>query len=283
MQEHIVALFETYDNAVSAARALEGIGVPASAIRRYAADEANQTVRRPEHDRAGGGFWAWLLGEEGPQVTYAPDQRDGELYQQRVDQGATVLAVTVADDTLIHRAVEIIEAHDPVEIEEETEEDRETSGNTLAPVAPSTSSTTEHTAAVNTQQPASTEAIGTNREERIPLAEEELEVGKRTVDRGVTRIRRYVVETPVEREVSLHGQTVTIERRRPIDNGAIGTGAFEERVVEVRETQEVPVVSKTAHVAEEVVLHREDTERRETVRDTVRREEVEITPEDKTR
>jgi uncharacterized protein (TIGR02271 family) len=283
MQEHIVALFESYDNAVSAARALEGIGVPASAIRRYAADEANQTVRRPEHDRAGGGFWAWLLGEEGPQVTYSPDQRDGELYQQRVDQGATVLAVTVADDTLIHRAVEVIEAHDPVEIEEETEEDQDAGSDVSAPVAQSANPSTGRVAAVDTQQPATTGATGTDREERIPLAEEELEVGKRTIDRGVTRIRRYVVETPVEREVALQGQTVTIERRRPIDSGAIGTGAFEERVVEVRETEEVPVVSKKAHVAEEVVLHREDTERRETVRDTVRRDEVEITPEDKAR
>ena len=33
-------------------------------------------------------------------------------------------------------------------------------------------------------------------EEVIPLSEEQLEVGKRTVDRGTTRIRRYVVEKP---------------------------------------------------------------------------------------
>ncbi len=54
-------------------------------------------------------------------------------------------------------------------------------------------------------------------------------------------------------------------------------GAFEERTVEVRETEEVPVVAKQAQVVEEVVINREATERTETVRDTVRREEVEIT------
>lgn len=278
MQEHIVALFETYDKAVSAAQALEGIGIPASAIRRYAAEEANQTIRRPEHDRAGGGFWAWLLGEEGPPVTYATEHdRDGQFYEQRVSQGHTVLAVTVADDTLIHRAVDIIEAHDPIEIEEETEEDQEFAVGTSAPP-------TQPRQAGLITDGNSTVGNGAGREERIPLAEEELEVGKRTVDRGVTRIRRYVVEKPVERDVTLHGQTVTIERRRPVAGDRVtGAGAFEERTVEVRETEEVPVVSKTAHVAEEVVVHREDTERRETVRDTVRREEVEITPDNQKR
>ena len=33
-------------------------------------------------------------------------------------------------------------------------------------------------------------------------------------------------------------------------------------------------VNKTAHIAEEVVVHKESTERTETVRDDVRREEV---------
>jgi uncharacterized protein (TIGR02271 family) len=116
-------------------------------------------------------------------------------------------------------------------------------------------------------------------EETISLAEEQLEVGKRTVDRSTTRIRRYVVETPVEREVTLRGERVTIERRRPLGaQEGVGPGAFEERTVEVRETEEVPVAQKTAHVTEEVVVHREDTERTETVRDTVRREEVEVIP-----
>jgi uncharacterized protein (TIGR02271 family) len=108
--------------------------------------------------------------------------------------------------------------------------------------------------------------------------EEQLDIGKRTVDRGTTGIRRYVVETPVEENVTLHGERVTVERRQSIEaTAAHGTGAFEERVVEVRETAEEPVVAKTARVAEEVVVGREATARTETVRDTVRREEVEVT------
>jgi uncharacterized protein (TIGR02271 family) len=114
-------------------------------------------------------------------------------------------------------------------------------------------------------------------EEVIPLSEEQLEVGKRAVDRGTTRIRRFVVEKPVEQDVTLRGERVTVERRTPIAaEGAPGAGAFEERVVEVRETAEEPIVAKTARVVEEVVVGREATERTETVKDTVRREEVDV-------
>jgi uncharacterized protein (TIGR02271 family) len=116
-------------------------------------------------------------------------------------------------------------------------------------------------------------------EEVIPLAEEQIEVGKRTVDRGVTRVRRYVVERPVEQEVTLRGQRVTIERRRPIETAGVAGQAFEERVVEVHETEEVPVVAKTARVVEEVAIRKEETERTETVRDTVRHEEADVTDE----
>jgi len=45
------------------------------------------------------------------------------------------------------------------------------------------------------------------------------------------------------------------------------------------ELNEEPVVSKTARVTEEVTLHKEATDRVETVRDTVRRDEVEIEQE----
>ena len=59
-------------------------------------------------------------------------------------------------------------------------------------------------------------------EEVIPLAEETLVVGKRTVESGTTRIRRYVVETPVEQEVSLSDEKVVVERRRPVTNASTG-------------------------------------------------------------
>jgi stress response protein YsnF len=113
-------------------------------------------------------------------------------------------------------------------------------------------------------------------EDVIPLVEEKLEVGKRSVERRV-QVRTHVVARPVEAEVTLRDETVRVERHQ-VDRPAaeVGDDAFTERVVEVTETDEVPVVSKTARVVEEITVHKEVSERIETVRDTVRHTEVDI-------
>lgn len=112
-------------------------------------------------------------------------------------------------------------------------------------------------------------------EEVIPLGEEVLEVGKRTEGRGTARVHRYVVETPVERQVTLQSEKVVVERRRPVSDEVTGE-ILTEVTVEVIETAEVPVVGKRARLREEVVVRTERTERVETVRETLRRDEVEI-------
>ena len=178
-----------------------------------------------------------------------------------------MLTINVDVDSRIHLVTEILERHHPSEMEESTEE------ASIARLGGDTRAEFRGTAVTGS---AATSREATDREEVIPLAKEELQVGKRVVDRGTTRIRRYVVETPVERDVTLHGERVTIERRKPVDTAVAGH-AFEERTLEVHETEEVPVVEKSARVTEEVLIRKESTERQETVRDTVRHEEIDVT------
>jgi stress response protein YsnF len=52
--------------------------------------------------------------------------------------------------------------------------------------------------------------------------------------------------------------------------------AFGERTVEVTATTEKPVVSKQAHVVEEVALTKQSGQREETVSGTVRRQDVKV-------
>jgi uncharacterized protein (TIGR02271 family) len=110
----------------------------------------------------------------------------------------------------------------------------------------------------------------------IQLAEEQLTVGKRAVNLGTTRVRRYVVETPVQENVSLHSEKVTIDRRPVTDGRAVNAADFTDKTIEATATSEEAVVGKTARVVEEVRLRKEAVDRTETVRDTVRREEVKI-------
>ena len=112
-------------------------------------------------------------------------------------------------------------------------------------------------------------------EEVIPLGEEVLEVSKRTENRGTARIRRYVVETPVEQQVTLQSEKVVVERRRPVSDKVTGE-ILTEMTVEVIETAEVPVIAKRVRLREEIVVRTERTQQVETVQETVRRDEVEI-------
>ncbi len=111
--------------------------------------------------------------------------------------------------------------------------------------------------------------------EVIPVGEETLNVGTRLVAGETTRVRRVVVETPVEQSVSLREERVIVERRKPSAATAVAAqGVFTESVVEMSDSFEVAEVWKSVRVTEEVVLRREVTQRHETVRDTVRHDEV---------
>ena len=115
---------------------------------------------------------------------------------------------------------------------------------------------------------------------RIPQAEEELRIGKRTVERGGARVHSIVRETPAEEQVSLRQEHLDIDtrpsERRLSDSDVSSAGLLKERVIEVSEMREEPVVTKSAVVREEVLLKKTVTERVETVRDTVRRTEVQV-------
>jgi uncharacterized protein (TIGR02271 family) len=125
----------------------------------------------------------------------------------------------------------------------------------------------------------SSSTLGSGREEVIPVTEEQLKVGKRDVAHGRVRVRSYVVETPVQEQVNLRQEHVSIERR-PVDRAAgAGDNLFRERTIEAEERAEEAVVAKEARVKEELVLKKDVNQRTETVSDKVRRTEVEVEDE----
>ena len=115
----------------------------------------------------------------------------------------------------------------------------------------------------------------TDDEITIPIIEENLVVGKRTVEKGAVNVRTTMTEKPVEETVNLREENVTVERHK-VDRAVDGADAFKEGSFDVTTQAEVPVISKEARVVEEVVVGKELTERTETVRDSVRRTDVEV-------
>lgn len=111
----------------------------------------------------------------------------------------------------------------------------------------------------------------------IPIVEEELQVGKRTVDRGGVHIYRHVVEIPVEQSINLREEHVTVDRHA-VDRPAtqVDLDGQGNRTIELTETAEEAVISKNAHVVEEVLVGRQIGEHTEHIHDTVRHTEVEV-------
>ena len=280
-EETIVAVYDTAEHAAFAVRDLKARNVPDSAITTHTAS-STETARTPGSTTGTTGtavpetgFWASLFGGS---------TDDATVYDRSMQSGSTVVSVKVPDEH-IDAVTEILELHNPIDID-----DRAASygaGSSMDPVvpaalpvagaavsAPVTSAVTAPvpTPAVTTATTATTAGL---EGDKLRLAEEQLVVGKRAVNRGTTRIRRYVVETPVQEQVSLRQERVQVERHKLTD-GEVVTPDFSEKVIEMTETGEEVVVGKTARVVEEVSLRKEAGERVETVNDTVRREEVDI-------
>jgi uncharacterized protein (TIGR02271 family) len=111
---------------------------------------------------------------------------------------------------------------------------------------------------------------------RLPIVEEDVQIGKRQVTAGVARVRTRVYERPINESVTLREEKLNVERRATDRPLRPGEDAFQEKVIEVIETREEPVVHKHARVTGEVVVEKTATERTETVHDTVRKTDVEI-------
>ena len=117
-----------------------------------------------------------------------------------------------------------------------------------------------------------------NKETRkMPVIEESLEVGKKVVEKGGVRLRSRIIEKPVEEKIRLREEHVNVERTK-VDRAATDAdfNNFRDETIEVRERREVPVVNKNAKVVEEVSVNKTVDHRDETVRDKVRRKEVDV-------
>ncbi len=114
--------------------------------------------------------------------------------------------------------------------------------------------------------------------ETVQEIEEELAVGKRKVASGGVRVTTSVSERPVEETVTLREEEVEVARR-PADRkleSKEAEAAFQDKTVEMLATSEELEVGKEARVVGEVSLGKQVAEREETVKDTVRRSQVEV-------
>ena len=274
--ETIVAVYDSAATAQQVVKELENTGVPSSAIETYSSDRYNVAERdaltgngsgtAASSGQHHGGFWSWLFGEDDTSASHHA------VYDQSLQRGGTVVTV-IAHEADSQRVMDILERHNPIDIEEHGETG---TGGFATTSAQSTGATGAvagagaYTGAERTRERVGREG------DVLTLSEEQLVIGKREVERGTARLRKYVVSRPVEEQIQLREETVRMFRRPVTETDRVPGDAFTDRTIELREMGEEAVVGKTARVVEEVGLEKQVGERVETVRDTVRREEVEV-------
>jgi uncharacterized protein (TIGR02271 family) len=233
---------------------------------------------------------------------------DAHAYAEGVRRGGSLVAVECDDDE-VERVIDILDDDGVLDLDEQQtswrsegwqSHDTSTSGGMTgglgAAAAGLAGSLTGSSGTTRTDLGAGDDVTGSpditrartdtagvsGRDEVIPIAEEELHVGKRQVGHGRVRIQSRVVETPVSEQVTLREERVDVERR-PVSGttqaSSLGGDPFQERTIEVEERREEAVVSKEARVVEEVVVRKDVEQRTETVSDTVRKTEVDVEDE----
>jgi uncharacterized protein (TIGR02271 family) len=267
MDQTVIGVFDTYDHAERAKQQLITRGFSANdvQVRAHSADLAgtagsstSTASTRTTGDNDVGfmdsvrSFFSDLFG---------PDADDAGHYSEAVRRGGAVVAVTVSDESRVDSAREALAATGAVDIEKRVSEWKQTGYQGYRSDA----------------APYTRDEIAQERARVIPVVEEELEVGKRKVDLGAVRVVSRMVETPVNESVTLREEHANIERR-PVDRPAseADLANLRDESIEVRETAEKAVVSKSARVVEEVTVGKTATEHTEQVSDSVRRTVVDV-------
>lgn len=123
------------------------------------------------------------------------------------------------------------------------------------------------------------EMTDTDREMRIPVVEEQLDVDKRPVDRGRVLVRKGVVTEQQSVDVPLREEEVRVERHRVDDTLAdrdLPADAFQDVEIDIPVRGEEADVTKRAVVREEVDITKDVREKNKRVSDTVRREQINV-------
>jgi uncharacterized protein (TIGR02271 family) len=256
MSRTITAMFDTRSDAESARDQLRSqIGAQAEII-----DQSSGS------SSSGGGESRGFFA--GVKDAFMPDE-DRHSYEEGIRRGGFLLCAQI-DEARADEAVRILESGNSVDFDQREQQWRSEGwqGYQGSPQA-------------NFQgSPETGRREKTIEEERIPIVEEQLNVGKREVARGGARVRSFVREQPVSEQVNLREENVSIERRpvnETLSSADLNRGdLLQQREVEMRATGEEPIIGKEARVTEEMVIRKTAEQRTENVQDNVRRTEVDV-------
>ncbi|MDQ6785852.1 MAG: YsnF/AvaK domain-containing protein [Acidobacteriota bacterium] len=275
MNKTIVGIFDDYTKAQASVKALSGAGVKqgnVSIARNEGTGKGYTTyggANSKNHDNGESigdeimSFFGSLLGaDEDPLLT-----GESGIYAESVRRGSTVVTAQVAEN-MVEKAAGILNEKGAIDIDRRAAQYRQAGYKKFdAKAKPYTAEQTK------------TEMKNFNAQSEIalPVIEEQMVVGKRVVNRGGVRVHTQVTKTPVEKQINLREENVTVDRHK-VDRAVTDADMknFKEGEFDVTTKAEEAVVGKTAKVVEEVVVGKNVTDKTKTVSGSVKRTDVEV-------
>ena len=292
----VVGVFDTPGEAQDASEVLLDSGFDASEVRLQSnpAAQASDTVTttdrtitgtgtNPRHEDEG--FMAGI-GRFFSDLFSSDDTEHAGHYSEAVRRGSTVVTVTVTEPGRVEEVRSILAAAGAVDIDKRSESWREEGYEGFDPssqpyhpdqIAAERSRYQNNNPSVSKDVMTPDGSRQVDQGTVLPVVREELEVGKREVELGTVRVFSRTETRPVEEQVQLREAHADVERRT-VDRPAAEADlkAFKGGSIEIHETAERPVVSKTARVVEEVVVGTEASTRTETVTEQLRNTVVDV-------
>jgi uncharacterized protein (TIGR02271 family) len=238
--EKVVAVYDTEQNASAALTSLVSAG--------YRTGDISVIRNEGEAERAGlhePGIWKRLFGRD-------LEHDEASVLGSSFKDGCVIVVVR-APESQAPTVMSLLDRHKPVDVLDRAK----------------AYASTGATAATEPRTP-----VKSADQEMLRLAEEQINVGKRLVESGHTRVRRFVVEKPVDANITLHEEHVEVIRHAVSDPANVTDTDWSDKTIEVTDTMEEAVVNKTAHLIEEVVIRKQGSDRTQTVHDTIRHQEV---------
>ncbi len=278
MTHTVIAVFDNSQQAERARGELVSAGFSADEIMIQAQPqtETSSLTAQRTADEEGGitGFFRRLFG-------FNEDDAEVSMYSEAVRRGSCVLSIHTGNQDEQARAEAILQGCGAIDIDERASQWRSEGWNqggvTAAGGAAGMQGDMQHGLNTSLDQGHTGGAGAETSGRKIPVIQEEMQVGKRQVQRGGVRVYSRVSERPVEESVQLREERAHVERR-PANRAATEAdlAAMKDTRVEVRESAEEAVVSKQARVVEEVEVGKEVSQRTEKVRGTVKKTDVEV-------
>lgn len=257
----IAAAYDTRTHAKAAADALKAAGFHPADIsivdKQIAPDVAGWMGKGPN-------LWQRIFGMD-------VKQHEAAVFHDAVEHGGAVLSVRVPDYEVAH-ATGILDLHHPIDVKDRAL----TTGLVPAGQVEAAVASTAVVPLPAKQEIALPAKLAESNEQVLRLADEQLKVGKRMIDTGKTRVRRFVTERDASADVTLHEEHAEVLRRAVSDPKYLADVDWADKSIELIETAEQALVSKTAKVVEEVALKKIGSDHVQTLHEKVRHQEVEI-------